>query len=95
MSDRVSAQDLAALLLEAGRAHHDAYRETDGVDPEWALWYSGYLQAHLGQRLGRSITRSELTYLLIHGERSRGAAASDAPWNEYYALLILESDGGA
>ena len=30
--------NLADLLQEAGRAHHDAFAVTDGADPDWSIW---------------------------------------------------------
>jgi hypothetical protein len=29
---------LEALFHEVAKAHHQAYIETDGADPEWPLW---------------------------------------------------------
>ncbi len=85
----VSRLDELTDLLEAtGEAHHAAFAETDGGDPEWASWYAAYLQAHLGDRLGRWLTRSELTYLLIRAERE--ATAGDEPWSRAYARTILD-----
>ena len=34
---------LEGLFREVGEAHHQAYIETDGADPEWPLWYAEYL----------------------------------------------------
>lgn len=36
------AQQLEGLFNEVGEAHHQAYIETDGADPEWPLWYADY-----------------------------------------------------
>ncbi len=88
----IAEPELAELLRRTGHAHHAAYAATNGADPEWALWYAGYLQAHLDTRLGRVLTRSELTYLLIDAERSHTASGADRPWPEHYAARIL---GGA
>ena len=82
--------ELAALLKETGAAHHDAYLASDGIDPEWASWYAPYLQARLGDSLGRSVTRSELTYLLVRAERQQAAEADPSPWPEFYASVLLE-----
>ena len=87
----ISTQELADLLRETGQAHHAAYRASDGFDPEWAGWYAPWLQARLGDRLGRAVTRSELTYLLIRAEREQAAAADETPWPEYYARVLLEA----
>jgi NAD(P)H-hydrate epimerase len=78
--------DLAELLARAGRAHHEAFAESDGVDPEWAAWYAGYLQAPLRERTGRWVSRSELTYLLVRAAREHGQGVG--PWPGAYARLI-------
>ena len=82
--------ELAELLQETGAAHHRAYEQTDGTDPEWASWYAPYLQARMGDRLGRHVTRSELTYLLVKAERQQAADDDDRPWPEVYAEVLLE-----
>ena len=40
-SDPLTREELAELLVETGHHHHQAYADSDGVDPEWALWYAG------------------------------------------------------
>jgi len=80
---------LASLLEQAGQRHHAAYLEADGVDPEWALWYAGYLQAHLWDDAGSVPTRSRLVYLLIDAERTHAAAGSTDAWPRFYARHIL------
>jgi hypothetical protein len=90
MSDtRISADQLADLLKRTGDAHHAAYEQTGGTDPDWASWYSGHLQALLGDGLGRSITRSEIDYLLWKAQRDQDSSGSTEPWPDYYAALIL------
>jgi NAD(P)H-hydrate epimerase len=90
MSDtHISVDQLAVLLKQTGEAHHAAYEATDGTDPEWAMWYSGHLQALLGSRLGRAITRSEIVYLLCRAQEQQDADGSDEPWPTYYARQML------
>jgi NAD(P)H-hydrate epimerase len=84
MSDR---DDLAALVQECGEAHHKAYAESDGADPDWALWYAPWLQARSEELSGR--TRSELTYLLVKADKAR-ADAGDEPWPELFARILHE-----
>jgi len=48
---------LAALFKETGDAHHEAFLETDGEDPEWPLWYAKYLQDRLTPFLAAPLTR--------------------------------------
>lgn len=81
--------ELAVLLEETGRRHHAAFAATDGVDPEWALWYAGDVQARLWDAAGRLPTRSELVHLLVTAEREHIAAGTDEPWPPFYARLIL------
>ena len=42
--------------MAAGRAHHQAFIETDGEDPEWPLWYASYLQAPLSSKLNHELS---------------------------------------
>ncbi len=86
---RISADQLADLLKRTGDAHHAAYKATDGTDPEWASWYSGHLQTLLGDGLGRSITRSEIVYLLWKAQKGQDSSGSQEPWTGYYATVIL------
>ena len=88
---RISVEGLADLLKTTGDAHHAAYRATDGTDPEWAIWYSGHLQALLGDGLGRPITRSEIVHLLCRAQMNQAADGSEEAWPSYYANLILEN----
>jgi NAD(P)H-hydrate epimerase len=83
--------ELAALLVETGHRHHQAYLEADGVDPEWASWYAGYLQAHLWDRLGALLSRSEITYLLIRGDREVRESDDPSQWPSIYAGLLREA----
>ena len=90
MSASITAQELADLLVETGHHHHEAYISSDGIDPEWALWYAGYLQAKLWDRAGDIPTRSSLVHLLIEAE-ARFESTADAPdWPLSYANLLLE-----
>ena len=63
--------------------------DSDGVGPEWALWYSGYLQSRLWDRSGSLPTRSLLVLLLLSAERDHGATTGEDPWSQFYAGVIL------
>lgn len=89
MNDQISSDELAELITAAGGAHHRAYIESDGVDPDWAMYYAGYLEAILGDRLGRHASRSELTYLLIKAQREHDALDDGSPFQNYYAGVLL------
>ena len=83
--------ELEALLVETGQRHHQAYIEADGADPEWASWYAAYLQAHLWDRLGRLLPRSEITYLLIRGDLEARERGEPANWASIDARLLRDA----
>ncbi len=87
----MNTSDLAELLMETGHHHHQAYIEADGTDPEWALWYAGYLQTRIWDGFGSIPTRSRLVHLLLGAEEAHGAAGDDAgAWPPFYATFIAE-----
>jgi NAD(P)H-hydrate epimerase len=98
-TETITERELARLIAATGRAHHAAFKDSDGVDPDWALWYAGYLQATLWDRLGSVPSRSELTWLLVGADRAYRAvdetgdgepgAGGRGDWPTFYARLIL------
>ena len=86
---RISADRLAELLKRTGDAHHAAYAATVCTDLEGASWYFGQLQTLLGDGLGRSITRSEIVYLLCKAQKEQDSSGSTESWTNYYANLML------
>ena len=83
-------QQLQELFREVGEAHHQAYIETDGVHPEWPLWYANFLQGKLNPLLHASFTQSELVYLLILVASEQPLRALGADWPSYYAKFFIE-----
>ncbi len=65
--------ELEALFRELGEKHHQAFRDTDGDDPEWPLWYAHWLMDRLPALLDAELTKSELVYL--NGASQQEAAA--------------------
>lgn len=86
---RITHAELTELLREVGPRHHAAFAASDGVDPEWPMWYAGYLQAHLWDRAGRLPTRSELVHVLVRADREYRASGEAGPWPPFYARLLL------
>jgi len=82
-------QQLEGLFREVGEAHHQAYSETDGADPEWPLWYADYLRERLALLLDASFTRSELVYLLVMVANEQPLTAPGANWARYYAKFFI------
>ena len=88
----MSEQELAALFMETGQHHHKAYEASDGVDPDWPLFYAGYLQAHIWERLGEVPTRSHLVHFLVEANQAFSAAGKEyMDWPEFYASRYLET----
>lgn len=85
----MTRDQLAELILQTGHHHHQAFLETDGGDPEWALWYAAYLQAHLWDSAGTLPTRSLLVHLLLGAEEQHTQATDPGPWPAFYADVIL------
>jgi glutaredoxin len=95
MSDEAKVQKLAQLFRETGEAHHQAFLDTAGDDPEWPLWYAEHLHDRLGSFLAAPITRSRLVFCLIGADDEHSATESEIPWPEYYARRFLECLGPA
>ena len=83
--ERDLTRQLEELFREASEAHHQAYIETDGADPEWPLWYADYLRDKLAPLLDATFTKSELIYMLILVANEQPLAAPGANWARYYA----------
>jgi hypothetical protein len=81
---------LAALLHQTGEDHHVAYKETDGVDPDWSIWYSGHLlELGLDKKLDATILRSDLIYLLVLADKRQTLEAPGAHWERWYADFFI------
>jgi hypothetical protein len=52
-ADTETVERIDAVLAAAGPAHHAAYIETDGFDPEWPLWYAEHVVEDLRSILDR------------------------------------------
>jgi hypothetical protein len=83
---------VAALLMEAGRAHHEAFTAVNGADPDWPAWYAEYLSARL-RRQGLDLAVSRLASELARLEAEHRATSAGAAWPEYYAARLLERYG--
>lgn len=90
MSGSDLPETLADLLMNTGKAHHQAFIEVDGADPDWPLWYADHLREPLGEQLGATFTKSELVYLLVLAEKERNLMAPGARWPQYYAGFLID-----
>ena len=81
---------LVALFQETGKAHHQAFHDTDGLDPEWPLWYSEFMHGKLKELLGAAFTRSELIHLIIEAQNEQQVLAPGSNWQRFYANFFVE-----
>jgi hypothetical protein len=82
---------VAALLHQTAEDHHVAYKATDGVDPDWSVWYAGHLlEKGFDTMLGAKILKSDLIYLLVSVDKELQTYAPGARWEEYYANFFIE-----
>jgi hypothetical protein len=89
------ATKVSELLHEAADTHHTVYRVTDGVDPDWASWYSDWLTrlSELPELVGRAPVRSELTSLLVELDRAYAADHPADRWEDVYARELVRRLG--
>jgi glutaredoxin len=95
MSNEIMVERLAGLFKRTGEAHHKAFLDTDGDDPEWPLWYAEYLHDRLAPFLAAPLTRSRLVFCLVETDDEHRATDPEAPWTNYYARRVLECLGPA
>lgn len=82
--------ELETLFRQTGQAHHRAFLDTDGVDPDWPLWYAEYLMDKLPAKLANAtFTKSELVYLLITCDLELKSTAPGANWQLYWADFFI------
>lgn len=91
MTDKQAAVE--ALLRESGPAHHKAYIETDGDDPDWPIWYAGYLRDRLNALLGTDLTKTQLVVLLVELDALQRSDDPSGDWPAFYAERILARYG--
>ena len=81
---------LVDVFATTASAHHAAFVATDGVDPEWPIWYAENLQEPLGDALEVAFTKSQLVYCVMNADFERAARAPDSDWPEFYADQFIE-----
>jgi hypothetical protein len=80
-----------ALFHQTVDEHHAAYQETDGVDPDWSIWYAGRLLEHgFDTLLHASIVKSDLIYLLVTVDKQQLREAPRGQWERSYTDFFLQ-----
>ena len=77
---------LDRVLAAVGPAHHAAFVETDGYDPEWALWYAQHTSADLRSILDwPDLTESRLVWAFVSADDAHAGSGSEVPWHRFSA----------
>lgn len=81
---------LARLFGETAEAHHVAYAATEGVDPDWSIWYAGHLLEKGMEDLPHArLLKSDLIYLLVMADKERAREAPGGRWERYHADFFV------
>jgi hypothetical protein len=91
--DRIKT--IADLLHQAGETHHVYYADVDGIDDDWATFYSQWLltRSKFSDLLGRRPVRSDLTRDLVVLNEQYTAARPTEPWAAWYAAKLIQKYG--
>lgn len=82
--------ELAEMLHQTSEDHHVAYKETDGVDPDWSIWYASHLiELGFAQKLGATFLASDLIYLLVLADKTQVLEAPGTQWERWYADFFV------
>ena len=91
MPQEALIDSLAKLFHQTAEDHHVAYKDTDGVDPDWSIWYAGHLlEKGFDTTLGATLLRSDLIYLLVRVDKEQMSEAPGAAWERYYAEFFIK-----
>lgn len=90
----LTVEELTAMLSTTAHHHHQAFHESDGIDPDWALWYASHLQGIMWDRAGEIPTRAKLVQILMNSDEEFVASGSTDEWHPFYAANILKNVGG-
>jgi hypothetical protein len=86
-------EKLEKLFNETGKAHHEAFKDTDGEDLEWPSWYAEKMVSKLSGLLDAKFSISELIYLLVWAEKERSLRSPGSSWARYYDRFFTERYG--
>ena len=78
---RQRKETIAALLHQTAEDHHVAYKATDGVDPDWSIWYAEHLlEQGFEKLLDAKLLKSDLIYLLVLADKQQLSESPGGHW---------------
>lgn len=86
---------IASALAGAERAHAAAFASVNGEDPDWAVFYAGWLvdRSLLLSLVESPPERNALSEALADIDRRYVAENPDESWDRYYARDLIERFG--
>jgi len=88
---RQRKEEIADLLHQTAEDHHVAFKETDGVDPDWSIWYASHLLENgFEELLDAKLLKSDLIYLLVLANKQQMSEAPGAHWENYYTRFFVD-----
>ena len=75
--------------------NHAAFIETGGADPDWAIWYAGFLCDRLAENFSTEVSRAVLVDCFLKADVEHRARMPERDWAEVCAELFLEHLGPA
>jgi hypothetical protein len=83
-------ETITALFHQAGEDHLATHKETNGDDPDWSIWYAGYLLENgLETLLDAKLLKSDLIYLLVLVDKQQKSEAPGSQWEKYYTNFFV------
>jgi hypothetical protein len=84
-------ETITALFHQAGEDHLAIHKETNGDDPDWPIWYAGYLLENgFETLLDAKLLKSDLIYLLVLVDKQQKSEAPGSQWEKYYANFFVK-----
>ena len=81
---------ITTLLHKAGEEHLVTHKETNGDDPDWAIWYAGYLLENgFAGLLDAKLVKSDLIYLLVLVDKQQKCEAPSVNWEKFYVDFFV------
>jgi hypothetical protein len=90
MAKKKLSAAVETLFKEVGKEHHEAFKETEGKDAEWPIWYAERLQERLAQQLDSDLTKSRIVFLLMQAEKRRAKKNPKGDWPRFYAKYFVK-----
>ena len=81
---------LAGLIIHTAKAHHQAFEDVNGEDPEWPQWYAASMHADFERLIGRSVGVDGLADLLERFDELHAEEAPDEKWPHFYARKLVD-----